>query len=192
MVHTDRCFLARLDRISRATVVALSSIDVIDRKTRFLQDLRVNQATFCGKVAIRHISRPFFFFLNTFHLIVFKGIFESEIEWNFGLRVTSRTYMGHFWPCIVQGYFGVIMCTCFKMAYSLKTAGLRAKMFEIWDSVIPVGHSRSNLMTFGLSMYDFISVFNSMCRNLPLSGLSISLKVKPYDTLWPQRYNCIA
>ncbi len=36
--------------------------------------------------------------------------------------------------------FGVIQCTCLKMAYNLTTAGFRAKQSEIWDLGALVAH----------------------------------------------------
>ena len=41
--------------------------------------------------------------------------------------------MGDIGPFSVQGHFGVIRCTCLKMACNSKVASRRAKQSEIWD-----------------------------------------------------------
>ena len=91
---------------------------------------------------------------GTFDVVVFKLILRSlsalyskwpvTRKWlalepkglKFGTRMVERKYP---WPFSVQSNFGVIRCTCFKMACNLKTAGPRANLTEIWGSgVLPV------------------------------------------------------
>ncbi len=88
---------------------------------------------------------------GTFDHVVFKVILGSfgalvskwpvtrkqlDIQHNrvtFGTQGAGCT-MGYLSPYSVQGNFGVIWCTCHKIACSSKTAGHRAKQIEIWDS----------------------------------------------------------
>ncbi len=44
----------------------------------------------------------------------------------------SNTYIGYLWLCSVQGHFGVIRCTCLKMACNWETDARRGKPTEIW------------------------------------------------------------
>ncbi len=53
-------FLALLDCVSRANAVARASVV----KRVFSETVKRINAKFCGKVAIRHISRTFFPFLK--------------------------------------------------------------------------------------------------------------------------------
>ncbi len=45
---------------------------------------------------------------------------------------------GYILPFSVEGHFGVIRCTCFKMTCNLKAAGCRVKRGEIWGSEVVV------------------------------------------------------
>ena len=89
---------------------------------------------------------------GTYDLVVFKviwGSFSALVsKWPVSQKglVVERNgvkFMNHahylyiyrvIWPCGVQGQFGVIQCTCLKMACISKRAGHRAKRSEIWDS----------------------------------------------------------
>ncbi len=61
-------------------------------------------------------------------------------------------YIGYSWPFIIQGYFGVIWCTCLKMVCNSKTASHRAKWSEIWESwvVVTCIWGSFNLLAFNL------------------------------------------
>ncbi len=80
----------------------------------------------------------------TYDLVVFKvilGSFSAFVSKTAGCRVkkteiwdsrTLVTHMGYIWPCMVQGHFGVIWCTCPKMACNSKTAGRGVNVTE-WN-----------------------------------------------------------
>ncbi len=57
-------FLALLDCVSRANAVARASVRPSSVKRVFSETVKQINAKFCEKVAIRHISRPFFPFLK--------------------------------------------------------------------------------------------------------------------------------
>ncbi len=45
-------------------------------------------------------------------------------------------HMGYLRPFSVHGQFGVIRCTCLKMACDLKATGHRVKWIGIWGLVV--------------------------------------------------------
>ncbi len=59
-----------------------------------------------------------------------------KLEWTLGLWANKRNiYMGYLdWPFSVQGHFGVIRCTCLKLACKSKMGVCRAKLIEISKS----------------------------------------------------------
>ena len=58
------------------------------------------------------------------------------VEWNWRKFGTNGSYMylAYLWPFSVQGHFGVIQCTCLKMAHNSKTSDRKGKLIKIWDS----------------------------------------------------------
>ncbi len=71
-----KVFLALLDCVSRANAVAQAS--VVRRssvKCVFSETVKQINAKFCGKVAIHHISRPFFSVFKNFEFLNFNELF---------------------------------------------------------------------------------------------------------------------
>ena len=61
------------------------------------------------------------------------GIAHVQYKVKLGLRGTSTTYM-YLRPHSVQGHFGIMQCTCFKMPCNSKMAYHRTKQIEAWNS----------------------------------------------------------
>ena len=75
------------------------------------------------KVSLRAFSAAVVLFGN----LVRVSQTRLVVECNLGLGGTSNTYIECLGPCSAQFHFGVIPCTCLKMACKFNTAGHTAK-----------------------------------------------------------------
>ena len=97
--------------------------------------------------------------------------------------------MGYNWPCRVQGYFGVIQCTCLKMACISKTAGHKAKQSNvglgIWGTFDLVGFNVI-LGSFGALSQNWLSKLAD-CRAKWTKICDLCILVTYMGYIWPCR-----
>ena len=84
-------FLALLDCVSRAIAVAPSSVRPSSIKRVFSETVKGINAKSCGKVAIHHISRPFFPILKILDFLILTIFFLFSLTWNpMGVKISKR------------------------------------------------------------------------------------------------------
>ncbi len=99
------------------------------------------------------------------------------MEWNLGLMDTSNIY---FWDTndlvVFQAIFGVIRCTCLKMAFISKRAGRRAKRSEIWDSWTLITHVWGTFDLVGFKV--ILGWFGALVSKCPISQKTAGHRAK--------------
>ncbi len=92
--HTYISFLALLDCVSRANAVARGAVVRPSVKRVFSETVKQIDAKFCGKVAIHHISRPFFPFFKILNFWILTIVFGFV---NYGRESFKTLLLPQLW-----------------------------------------------------------------------------------------------